>query len=209
MNKSPATLVQGTDGNATPRRSPPSIGAGVEIKQDIACALNKVLDDLRISQTAIAHRLGIRQPHVSAIRNYKLEGFSSERLLELLSKLGASVTIAIAPPRSSASTRITVKSVGMIPSEEFVFNIGIFSSPPEIPQAWSMTWPSSESSFVHFEQGSFAHLSSSCAAVAASTAACTNWFRTCQMFDAETPAERAPSQVSEFPPSCQWKLAVR
>ena len=60
-------------------------------------------------QMAAAERLGINQPKVSALRNYKLEGFSVERLMTLLTTLDQDVEIVIRKkPRSRAAARISV-----------------------------------------------------------------------------------------------------
>lgn len=54
--------------------------------------------------------LGINQPKVSALVNYKLEGFSVERLMRFLLKLGHDVEIVVkAKPRYRAA-RIAVKA---------------------------------------------------------------------------------------------------
>jgi predicted XRE-type DNA-binding protein len=55
-----------------------------QTKLRLAWALNTILDEQRLTQTAAAARLGLNQPKISALRNYKLEGFSMERLLALL-----------------------------------------------------------------------------------------------------------------------------
>ena len=134
MNKSLPTVRHGKDGaEYKVKERCPSTGvhetSGVEMKQLIAQELNRLLDHLRISQTAIAERLGIKQPHVSAIRNNKLDGFSSERLLELLVKLGSSITIAITPAKATDSGGITVKPVQFPFFEKKYFHIEIYSDP--------------------------------------------------------------------------------
>jgi predicted XRE-type DNA-binding protein len=75
----------------------------------LACALNTLLDAQHLAQAAAAARLGLNQPKVSALRNYRLEGFSVERLMTLLNALDQDVEIVIrAKPRSCASARISV-----------------------------------------------------------------------------------------------------
>jgi len=58
-----------------------------QTKLGLAYALNSVIDRARLSQAAAASRLGINQPKVSALRNYKLEGFSVEQLTLLTRRL--------------------------------------------------------------------------------------------------------------------------
>jgi hypothetical protein len=53
--------------------------------------------------------LGVTQPKVSALRHYKLAGYSVERLMNLLTALDQDVEIVIRrKPRSRKSARITV-----------------------------------------------------------------------------------------------------
>ena len=80
-----------------------------QTKLRLAYVLNAIMDARRLTQAAAAARLGLNQPKVSALRNYKLEGFSVERLMTLLNALDQDVEIVIrAKPRSRAAARISV-----------------------------------------------------------------------------------------------------
>src|SRR5262245_60077894 len=80
-----------------------------EAKLRLAYALNQVLEHRGLTQTAAATLLGLSQPKVSALKNYKLAGFSVERLMTLLNALGQDVEIVIKDkPRSRQSARIKV-----------------------------------------------------------------------------------------------------
>jgi predicted XRE-type DNA-binding protein len=80
-----------------------------QTKLRLAYALNAIVDSQRLTQAAAAARLGLNQPKVSALRNYKLEGFSVERLMTLLNALDRDVEIVIRKkPRSRAAARISV-----------------------------------------------------------------------------------------------------
>ena len=80
-----------------------------QAKLRLAYALNQVLEQRELTQTAAAKLLGLSQPKVSAVRNYKLAGFSVERLMTLLTALGQDVEIVIRnKPRSRAAARISV-----------------------------------------------------------------------------------------------------
>ena len=80
-----------------------------QTKLRLAHALNTILDDRHLAQAAAAAQLGLTQPKVSALRNYKLEGFSVERLMTLFNALDQDVEIVIrAKPRSRAAARIRV-----------------------------------------------------------------------------------------------------
>lgn len=78
----------------------------------LATAINQLLHRQRLSQTAVARQLGINQPKVSALLNYKLEGFSVERLMRFLTALDQDIQIVIRnKPRSRPSARIVVRAV--------------------------------------------------------------------------------------------------
>jgi predicted XRE-type DNA-binding protein len=83
-----------------------------QTKLRLAYALNAIMAARRLTQAAAAARLGLNQPKVSALRNYKLDGFSVERLMTLLNALDQDVEIVIrAKPRSRAAARISVVAV--------------------------------------------------------------------------------------------------
>jgi predicted XRE-type DNA-binding protein len=72
-----------------------------QAKLRLAYTLNQVLDASKLSQAEAAKVLGVTQPKVSAFRNYKLSGFSVERLMNLLTALDQDVEIVIRrKPRS-------------------------------------------------------------------------------------------------------------
>jgi predicted XRE-type DNA-binding protein len=80
-----------------------------QAKLHLAYALNQVLDGRRLSQADAAKVLGVTQPKVSALRHYKLAGYSVERLMNLLTALDQDVEIVIRrKPRSRKSARISV-----------------------------------------------------------------------------------------------------
>ena len=56
-------------------------------KVRLAAAINELLRKRRLSQAEAARQLGINQPKVSALSNFKLEGFSVERLMHFLTAL--------------------------------------------------------------------------------------------------------------------------
>jgi predicted XRE-type DNA-binding protein len=80
-----------------------------QAKLRLADALNQVLQERKLSQADAAKVLGLTQPKVSALRNYKLAGFSVERLMNLLTALDQDVEIVIRrKPRSRKAGRISV-----------------------------------------------------------------------------------------------------
>jgi predicted XRE-type DNA-binding protein len=77
----------------------------------LALALNRVLDQRSLTQAEAAKLLGVSQPKVSALRNYRLAGFSVERLMTFLTALDRDVRIVIRQkPRSRRSARISVEA---------------------------------------------------------------------------------------------------
>jgi predicted XRE-type DNA-binding protein len=80
-----------------------------QAKLRLAYALNQVLEERQLSQSDAAKVLGVTQPKVSALRHYKLAGFSVERLMNLLTALGQDVEIVIRrKPHSRRAARISV-----------------------------------------------------------------------------------------------------
>jgi predicted XRE-type DNA-binding protein len=74
----------------------------LDTKVRLAVAINRELDARKLTQAAAAAKLSISQPKVSLLKNYKLKGFSVERLMLLLTALGSDIEIRI---RAPASTR--------------------------------------------------------------------------------------------------------
>lgn len=80
-----------------------------QAKLRLAYALNQILDQRKLSQAEAANVLGVTQPKVSALRHYKLAGFSVERLMNLLTTLDRDIDIVIKrKPRSRRAARISV-----------------------------------------------------------------------------------------------------
>jgi predicted XRE-type DNA-binding protein len=83
-----------------------------QTKVRLALAINRILEQRRLSQTQAAQRLGINQPKISALARYRLEGFSVERLVHFLNALGRDVEIVIRnKPASRKAARIIVTAV--------------------------------------------------------------------------------------------------
>jgi predicted XRE-type DNA-binding protein len=82
-----------------------------QAKLRLAYVLNQVLDARKLSQADAAKVLGVTQPKVSALRRYKLAGFSVERLMNLLTTLDQDVEIVIRQkPRSRKVAKISIVS---------------------------------------------------------------------------------------------------
>jgi len=80
-----------------------------QTKVRLAVAINQIIEDLQLSQGIAARRLKINQPKISALSNYRLEGFSVERLMNFLTALDRDVDIVIRrKPNSGRTGRILV-----------------------------------------------------------------------------------------------------
>jgi predicted XRE-type DNA-binding protein len=65
------------------------------LKARVAMAINRIITDEGLTQTAAAERMGIAQPDVSRILKGRLNGFSLERLLDFFTALGGDVEIKL------------------------------------------------------------------------------------------------------------------
>jgi len=86
--------------------------SGAEEKQTkvrLAVAINQIIQNQRIPQIEAARRLNINQPKISALSNYRLDGFSVERLMNFITALDRDVEIVIRKkPRSRKEAKIVV-----------------------------------------------------------------------------------------------------
>lgn len=66
--------------------------------------INRAIKSKRLNQKEAAKRMGITQPKVSLLKHYKIDGFSVEKLMTLLTALGKDVEIRVRnAPRSRAA----------------------------------------------------------------------------------------------------------
>jgi predicted XRE-type DNA-binding protein len=73
-----------------------------QTKTRLAFALNELLKSRsKLKQREVAELLDIPQPKVSALKNYRLDNFSVERLMEFLTALDQDVEIMIRPRANS------------------------------------------------------------------------------------------------------------
>ena len=75
-----------------------------QTKVRLAVAINQIIEDLHLSQGIAARRLKINQPKISALSNYRLEGFSVEQLMNFLTALDRDVDIVIRRKSKSGRT---------------------------------------------------------------------------------------------------------
>jgi predicted XRE-type DNA-binding protein len=80
-----------------------------QTKLRLAYTLNELVKGRHLTQSDAARLLGINQPKVSALQNYRLDGFSVERLMTLLTALDRDVEIVVKKkPKSRSIGRISV-----------------------------------------------------------------------------------------------------
>jgi predicted XRE-type DNA-binding protein len=84
----------------------------LDTKVRLAAFLNAILASRKLTQTEAARLLGVNQPKVSALKGYKLEGFSVERLMHFATALEHDVVIEIRPHATKGSARVTVVGAG-------------------------------------------------------------------------------------------------
>ena len=83
-----------------------------QTKTRLALALNRIINDRALKQAEAARLLGVPQPKVSALVNYRLDGFSVEKLMDFIVALGRDVEIIVRPARNDAAARVMVLDAG-------------------------------------------------------------------------------------------------
>ena len=77
-------------------------------KAILAVKLNKLIEEQELNQADAAKILGVSQPKISAIRNYKLQGISLKRLMQALTALGQHIEIVVTPSSRGVPAGIRV-----------------------------------------------------------------------------------------------------
>lgn len=78
-------------------------------KAGLAVRISEAIRARRLTQTQAARVLKIDQPKISRLLRGQLSGFSTERLMHFLTKLGRDVEITVKPaPRSRRQGRLRV-----------------------------------------------------------------------------------------------------
>ena len=72
-----------------------------QTKVRLAVTINGILEEKTLRQEEAAKLLQLNQPKISALANYRLEGFSVERLLRFLNALDRDVEILIRRKRQT------------------------------------------------------------------------------------------------------------
>ena len=82
-----------------------------QTKTRLALEINGIIKSRKLKQVEAGELLGVPQPKVSALANYRLDGFSVERLMGYLTALNQDVEIIIRPRRDRETGRVVVSAV--------------------------------------------------------------------------------------------------
>jgi predicted XRE-type DNA-binding protein len=82
-----------------------------QTKTRLALEINGIIKSRKLKQVEAGELLGVPQPKVSALANYRLDGFSVERLMGYLTALNQDVEIIIRPRRDRETGRVIVSAV--------------------------------------------------------------------------------------------------
>lgn len=85
--------------------------AGRQTKTRLALEINNIIKARKLRQAAAGTALGIPQPKVSSLINYRLDGFSVERLMGFLTLLNRDVEIVIRPSRDEQIGHVSVHAL--------------------------------------------------------------------------------------------------
>ena len=77
---------------------------GELFKAELTYQIAKQIKALALTQSQAAHRLGLSQPDVSRLMKGRRSGFSTDRLLALLTALNLDVDIVVRPADPAAKT---------------------------------------------------------------------------------------------------------
>jgi len=78
-------------------------------KARIVAEIVRIIRARRLTQTAAVKILGLSQPKISALFSGQFQGYSQERLIWLLNRLGCDVQIVVKPaPRKRAVGKVSI-----------------------------------------------------------------------------------------------------
>jgi predicted XRE-type DNA-binding protein len=76
---------------------PPEEARRLLLQSDLAIAIEQIIKDRKLSQAKAAKLFGVSQPRISDLMRNKLELFSIDALISMLSRAGVAVTITLEP----------------------------------------------------------------------------------------------------------------
>jgi len=91
------TLTLGSDNIFTDLGFSEEESAALSIKSCLFRRLQDALSESALTQTELADKLGVKQPHISGILNGKMSGFSMERIAKYLLRLDYNIYLVASP----------------------------------------------------------------------------------------------------------------
>lgn len=85
--------------------------AAMKLKLRLAVTINRDLKERGLTQVQAADLLAEQQPRISALANYKLSGFSLEKLFGFVSALGHDMSLGIGRSRANHHGHIQVREM--------------------------------------------------------------------------------------------------
>ena len=80
----------------------------LDAKVRLAIIINRLVANQRLNQIKAAARLNVSQQTISALKNYRLDGFAVERLLNFLLALGQDLQICVRSRKDHAVGTVSV-----------------------------------------------------------------------------------------------------
>lgn len=80
----------------------------IETKANLVIEIRRAMNNKKLTQTKAAEIIGLSQPKLSELLRGHFRGYSIERLIHFLNKLGKDVDIVIKPKSSLRRARVTV-----------------------------------------------------------------------------------------------------
>ena len=81
---------------------PPEEAAHLLIRSDLMISLNELLEKRGLTQIRAAKLLGVTQPRISDLRRGRVALFSIDALVDMLARLGVTVTLRTTKPKRVA-----------------------------------------------------------------------------------------------------------
>jgi len=110
-NKKPPEQVTRGSGNVFADLGFGPAAAELQVKAELTRQIHNRIRAMGLTQTQAGERLGLSQPDVSKLVNAKFTGYSTDRLITLLSVLEVDVDIVIRPHRQNRKHKTGVVRV--------------------------------------------------------------------------------------------------
>ena len=78
------------------------------LKAELIRKISEIITNLNLTQVQAAEILGIDQPKISLLIRGRLSGFSTDRLIAYLNKLGSDVEITVKPKPENRKFALTI-----------------------------------------------------------------------------------------------------